>query len=211
MRMFNKSLFITFEGGEGAGKTTLIHSLEKELTQGGYQVLVTREPGGTALGTKIRSWLLNEAEGAAICPMAELMLFLADRAQHIEAVIRPALETGQIVLCDRFNDSAIAYQGGGRALGLDKVKNLCDQVCGDTQPNLTFFLDIDPEIGFKRAKNENRVFDRLENETASFHELIRSAFHELARKDVERIVCLDASQSPQMLVQQASEKIQEQL
>jgi dTMP kinase len=207
MKMSSKGLFVTFEGGEGAGKTTLINSLEKEFTQSGYPVVVTREPGGTSLGVKIRSWLLNESEGIAICPLAELMLFLADRAQHIETVIQPALKSGRLVLCDRFNDSTIAYQGGGRGLGLARVKKLCDQVCGDIQPNLTFFLDIDPQTGFKRAKNERRVFDRLENEAASFHESIRSAFNELAREDVKRIVCLDASQSPQILVNQASEKI----
>ena len=123
--MKSHSLFITFEGGEGAGKSTLLKKLAHDLNQKGYEVVITREPGGSLLGKQIRQWLLNRNESILIHSVPELLLFLADRAQHLEEVIKPALANGKVVICDRFNDSTVAYQGAARGLGVEFVQNLC--------------------------------------------------------------------------------------
>lgn len=143
-------LFITFEGGEGAGKTTLIQALDKHLRSLGYTVVKTREPGGSSLGDQIRALLLNPRHSIDISAEAELLLFLASRAQHITECIAPALQAGYVVLCDRFNDSTIAYQGVARGLGVKRVQQLCHLVCGPVTPALTFFSISIP----KRALNE---------------------------------------------------------
>lgn len=189
----NTPLFITFEGGEGAGKTTLIRRLEAELNKQNCPTVLTREPGGCSLGEQIRLLLLTHDHATPITPKAELLLFLAARAQHLEEVIRPALASGTSVLCDRFNDSSVAYQGIARGLGQDFVQKLCNQFCQNTQPNLTFFLDIDPEIGMNRARRTRRIIDRLENETVEFHEKVRQGFLKLAQENRNRIVVIDAS------------------
>ena len=137
-------MFITFEGGEGSGKTTLIVQLRDVLIQQGHAVLVSREPGGTQLGEAIRGWLLKSEYDGLIGNMAELLLFLAARAQHLKQVIRPALEHGKIVLCDRFNDSSVVYQGIARKLGKEKVQALCAQACEGIEPDKTFLLDVVP-------------------------------------------------------------------
>jgi len=197
-----KPLFVTFEGGEGAGKTTLIRRLEQELNQRRYPTLQTREPGGSPLGEKIRQLLLQADGHAAIGPRAELLLFLAGRAQHLEEVIRPALSAGKTVLCDRFNDSSVAYQGIARGLGQAYVQNLCDQICQNTFPDLTFFLDLDPTIGMQRAHKEKRVMDRLENEQEDFHQRVREGFLQLARENPKRMSVIDASASPDEVFKQ---------
>lgn len=189
--MREKGLFVTFEGGEGAGKTTLIDSLQKAFFQAGNRVTVTREPGGSSLGDKIRQLLLSQSELVTITPMAELLLFLADRSQHIEEIIKPALQQGKIVLCDRFNDSTVAYQGIGRGLGFEKVQNMCNLVTADTVPDLTFLLDVDPLVGLERVKKE-RVQDRIENEKLTFHEKVRQGFLTLAKQNPSRIIILNA-------------------
>jgi dTMP kinase len=183
-------MFITIEGGEGSGKSTLIKSLEKELTSQGNQVVVTYEPGGSKLGVHIREWLLNQKADTPIGRKAELLLFLADRVQHIQEVIKPALEQGKTVLCDRFNDSTVAYQGSGRSMGMDEVQELCDLVCDGLTPDLTFFLDIEPEAGLKRLK---AAPDRLESEKIDFHNRVRQGFHALARQDSDRFHIIDAT------------------
>lgn len=134
-----KGTFIVFEGGEGAGKTTVLAKVADALSAKGIEVVKTREPGSTPLGEEIRSLLLHSKGNQAISNKTELLLFLAARAQNIEQVIRPALERGAWVLCDRFNDSTIAYQGWARGLGIPEVEGLCSWVCGDTMPNMTFF------------------------------------------------------------------------
>ena len=197
-----KPLFVTFEGGEGAGKTTLIRRLEKELNQRRYPTLQTREPGGSPLGEKIRQLLLEEDSCAKIGPLAELLLFLAGRAQHLEEVVRPALAEGKTVLCDRFNDSSVAYQGIARGLGQTYVQTLCDQVCQGTTPDLTFFLDLDPGVGMERAAKQQRVMDRLENEVGGFHEKVRGGFFKLAQENPQRIWIIDASESPDTVFDQ---------
>ena len=201
--MTDRALFITFEGGEGAGKTTLISRLELELRKQGGQILVTREPGGTELGKQIRRLLLHKEPSVQISPHAELLLFLADRAQHLDQVIKPALLKGVTVLCDRFNDSTIAYQGYARGLGVEAVEQLCKLVCGDSVPDLTFYLDIDPKLGMERAIRQQRVMDRMETEQIAFHEKVRQGFLKIADKDKPRVCVIDARQSADKVFEQA--------
>lgn len=196
------SLFITCEGGEGAGKTTLMQRLEAELQKRGYQVLHTREPGGSRLGEELRQWLLHRDPAMKIGSHAELLLFLAARAQHIEERIKPALEKGVVVLCDRFNDSTIAYQGVARGLGMEYVKQLCHLVCDGVTPNLTFFLDLHPQVGLARA-GRVRKSDLMEGEALLFHEKVREGMIELARREPERIQVLDATKSPDEVFEEA--------
>jgi dTMP kinase len=196
----DKGLFVTFEGGEGAGKTTLIERLEKYFLSQGRSVLRTREPGGTPLGEEIRKILLHHK--GPLSPYAELALFLASRAQHVQEVIRPAIERGEIVLCDRFNDSSVAYQGMARGLGMQEVAQVADFLSEGLKPDLTLYLDIDPKEGLRRAGNA-RAQDRIESETLAFHTKIREAYLEIARKEPKRFVLLDASKSPDEVFKEA--------
>lgn len=201
-----RPLFITCEGGEGAGKTTLMKRLELALQKEGHSVLCTREPGGSLLGEEIRHMLLHRHEEMPISPRAELLLFLAARAQHIEEKIKPALKEGKIVLCDRFNDSTVAYQGYARGLGVDYVQQLCDLVSHDCQPDLTLFLDIPPEIGLQRtlrAQKEATRVDRIESEKMAFHQRVREGMQELARRYPQRIITLNALQPLEQVFQEA--------
>lgn len=203
-------LFVTFEGGDGAGKTTLMDRIAMALQMDGRAFIRTREPGGTPLGDEIRKMLLNAA--GTITPRAELCLFLAARAQHIQETILPALQAGKVVLCDRFNDSTIAYQGLGRGLGLDYVQSACQLLCGDVQPNLTFFLDLDPQVGIERAKrSHDGKLDRIESERLAFHNAVRHGFLELARRAPERICVVDASHTPDQVYTAVYQKLQAQL
>jgi dTMP kinase len=194
-----KSLFITFEGGEGAGKTTLIGNLERHLISQGYDVVRTREPGGSQLSETIRKWVL-EHNTCKISSLSELLLFLAARAQHIDELIAPALKEGKIVLCDRFNDSTIAYQGVARGLGVEKVKSLCELVTGDYQPQLTIYLDVDPKEGLNRSRLTNKdisktgQLDKMESEALAFHEKVRNGFLMLAKNSPERITVINANE-----------------
>jgi len=192
MKTIETPLFITFEGGEGSGKTTQIQALQKELENRGIPVVATREPGGTPLGERIRDSLLNSEAKMSITPIAELMLFLASRVEHVERVIQPALKEGKVVLCDRFHDSSVAYQGGGRLLGMDKVDQICLLTCGEIKPDLTFFLDIAPEKGLKRLPHPP---DRMEKEALIFHQRVRQAFLEIANSQPKRVRVIDASQT----------------
>lgn len=210
-----KGHFLTLEGGEGSGKTTLLHQLAAYLTQKGHEVVTTREPGGTQLGEMIREWVLHLHGPAAIGSRAELLLFLAARAQHIEEKIIPALDLGQIVLCDRFNDSTVAYQGGARNLGIDYVQKLCKLVCGNVQPQLTLFLDVSPEVGLLRSKEVHKEeassgqFDRIESEAFQFHSKIQETLHLLAKQEPLRIYRIDASQSQDKVLKEAIKAIEE--
>lgn len=204
----NRGLFITLEGGEGAGKTTLMRLLGEFLDKEGHQVVLTREPGGSNLGETIREWLLKKDSNRAVGSKAELLLFLAARAQHLEEKIIPALQSGKIVLCDRFNDSTIAYQSAARGLDVSLVKQLCGFVCDSWQPNLTFFLDVDPQIGMKRTVRRESGkagggMDRLESEGMEFHRKVRQAFIRLTEEEPERIKRLDARQSSDEVFQAA--------
>jgi dTMP kinase len=190
--MKRKGLLITFEGGEGAGKTTLIEKMYGALCKTGRDVLKTRAPGGTEIGKEIRHLLLHR-QGFILAKRCELLLFLADRAQHVEELIFPALKEGKIVLCDRFNDSTIAYQGGARGLSLELAEELCDFACGGLKPDLTLYLDLDPKVGFVRRQKAGLTKDRIESETLKFHERIRRTFKQIAKKEPKRFILIDAS------------------
>ena len=197
----HKGTFITLEGGEGAGKTTLIQSLQKKLEEEGHAVVVTREPGGSSLGKEIRSWLLEK--GRDLDRWTELLLFLADRSQHLKEVIRPALDAGKVVICDRFNDSTIAYQGFGRGLDIPKVQEICELIVGETVPDLTLYLDIPPELGLQRALNQRGGKDRLESEQLAFHINLRKGFHWLAEQEPHRIQTIDATKTKDQVFDEA--------
>ena len=187
-----RGTFVTFEGGEGAGKTTLVQALIPFLQAKGKNLLTTRAPGGTSLGASLRSFLLH-TEKHTISSCAELFLFLADRAQHVEEVILPALRAGSLVLCDRFNDSTIAYQGGARHFDVSFLEMLCQFASQGLEPNITFYLDIDPELGALRTIKRGGTIDRIEQEELSVHKNIRRIYLELARKYPQRIHILDAT------------------
>jgi dTMP kinase len=191
--------FITFEGGDGTGKTTQILAAESYLREHGRACVVTREPGGTEIGKLIRKVLLEVGDDE-IAPSTELFLYLADRAQHVRQIIRPALKEGKIVLCDRFTDSTLAYQGYGRGIELDWLRHLNDIASERQHPDLTFLLDCPAAVGLARAVHrqaENAADrppeDRFEREELEFHEKVRNGFLELARAEPERFRVLDAS------------------
>lgn len=199
MQQMNKpypGLFITVEGGEGCGKTTLCQRLFSFLSERGYQVIHTREPGGTPLSESLRDLLLKNPTHVNISPQSELLLFLAARAQHIEEGILPALREGKVVICERFNDSTIAYQGCARHLGMGYVEQLCHLASRSLEPDCTLFLDLDPEIGLTRAKKQRgEQFDRLEQEHLQFHREVRQGFLHLADQHSRRIHIIDAALS----------------
>jgi dTMP kinase len=196
-------LFLTFEGGEGAGKTTLIARIKRYFEEKGAEVVSTREPGGTPLGEKLREIVLNGGKDLALPSKAELLIFLAARASHVEQLIRPALKQNKVVLCDRFNDSTVAYQGIARALGLQETESLCAFATDNLEPDMTFYLDLNPEEGFGRMKKAERTQDRMESETIDFHQKVRNGFLELAKRHPQRIKRLDASKSAEEVFEQA--------
>lgn len=205
-----KGLFFTFEGIDGAGKSTLMKNIASALEEKGIKVLLTREPGGSQIGEKVRELLLNEYH-ENLDAKAELLLFLAVRADHLASIIYPALERGEVVLCDRFHDSTVAYQGAGRQLGLDWVINLCQTICPFSTVQKTFYLDIDPLEGLKRVKSSSRdgSLDRIESEEITFHARVREAFLTLAERFPERISTMNAQESPERLAQRAVDTISE--
>ncbi|CAM0117233.1 dTMP kinase [Rhabdochlamydiaceae symbiont of Dictyostelium giganteum] len=192
-------MLISFEGGEGAGKSTLIHRLYHHLLPLEKPLLLTRAPGSTSVGELLRELLLNPEEKPLSLP-AELFLFLADRAEHVDKVIRPALLQKTVVLCDRFNDSTAAYQGGARGFGVKWIQTLCDFATQGLQPDLTFYLDIEPSLGLSRVM---RSKDRLEQEKLTFHEEVRNTYLSIAQQEPKRFYILDGSQSPDELFQTA--------
>lgn len=183
--------FIVFEGVEGAGKTTQIQALADWLRQRGRQVLITREPGGSAIGAQIRQILLAP-ENHRLTTRAELMLYAADRAQHVAEVIGPALASGQDVLCDRYIYSTMAYQGYGRGLDAEAIEWLNDYATAGLRPDLVILLDLDPALGLARARQVGRP-DRLEQEALDFHQRVRTGFLALAAADETRFAVIDAS------------------
>ncbi len=189
--------FITFEGPEGSGKTTQIPFLAEALRQAGYQVLTTREPGGTPIGDQIRS-VLSDIKNTAMHPRTEILLFLASRAQLVSEVIRPHLESGGVVLCDRYADSTLAYQGYGHGMILDELQNLLLFATEGLTPDLTFLLDLDVEIGLQRRANGGD-WNRLDAYELAFHRRVRAGYHQLVKKEPERWVVVDAAQSPRQI------------
>ncbi|MDM7891015.1 dTMP kinase [Curtobacterium caseinilyticum] len=183
--------FITLEGGDGAGKTTQAELLTAWLEEHGRTVVRTREPGGTELGQRIREMVLHER--GHVAPRAEALLYAADRAHHVETIVRPALARGEVVLQDRYIDSSVAYQGVARGLGADRVRSVSEWAADGLAPDLTVLLDLDVTAGRARvAAARGATFDRLESEAATFHEAVRRAFLDAAAAEPERFLVVDA-------------------
>ena len=204
-------MFITIEGTEGSGKTTVAKELAKLLTTNGYEVVHTREPGGTPISESIRNVILDK-NNTSMDGRTEALLYAASRRQHLVEKIWPALKEGKIVLCDRFLDSSLAYLGYARGLGYDEVLNINLFATENTYPDLTLFFVIEPEAGLQRiAKNKNREVNRLDLEKLPFHQKVYDAFIELSKKFPERYVTIDASQSLEDVIKDAYNAILERL
>ncbi len=184
-------LFITLEGGDGAGKTTQAALLEAWLTDAGRRVVRTREPGGTEVGRLIRDIVLHHR--GEVAARAEALLYAADRAHHVETVVRPSLDRGDVVIQDRYLDSSVAYQGAGRVLGTDEVRRLSLWATGGLLPDLTILLDLDPVVARGRLDADDKPFDRLEAERETFHVRVREEFLALAAAEPGRFLVLDAT------------------
>lgn len=195
-------MFLVFEGGDGAGKTTQCRLLSQWLQRAGHQVLQTRQPGGTELGDRLRELLLSRRE-PEVDPRAEALLYAADKAQHVAEVIRPALVAGQIVVCDRYVDSMIAYQGAGRSLAAAEVRSLAEWGTGLLRPDLTVLLDVDPAAALAAKDSQ----DRVESAGADFHARVRDGFLTLAHADPDRYLVLSARQPRQALAAAVRERV----
>ena len=205
------SLFVTFEGWEGTGKTTAMKAVNDRLLKEGYSTVTSREPGGTPIAEEIRNVILDKAN-TAMDPRTEALLYAASRRQHLVEKIWPALKEGKIVLCDRYLDSSLAYQGGARGLGIDEVLNINLFATEGTYPDLTLFFDLDPKVGLARiAANQGREVNRLDLEKISFHEKVSASFQELVKRYPNRYVTLDASKSPEEVAEEAYSEIKKRL
>jgi dTMP kinase len=193
-----RGLFITFEGPEGSGKSTQLRTLGKRLREEHYRVLETAEPGGTPIGLQIRRVLLD-AKNQELCPTAELLLMFAARAQNVDEAILPALALGQVVLCDRFTDSTLVYQGAARGLGAELVYEVDRIACRGLVPDLTLLIDVDVETGLARAHKRNErmqeVETRLDEQSVEFHRKVRAAYRQLAEDQPERVKIVDGSRT----------------
>jgi len=200
-------MFITFEGIEGSGKTSQIQGIHAHLSERGYDVITTREPGSSDIGTQIRSILLD-SRNKGLDPLAELLLYMADRAQHLNETIKPALSAGKIILCDRYYDATLAYQGFARGLDIGLISELHQLAFSDVRPDLTLLLDLPAEMGLARAWQQIQNGQRTEKETRfeeealAFHSKVRSGYLDLAGKEPRRFRIIDAS-APKEQVQQA--------
>ena len=198
-------MFITIEGPEGSGKTTAVDTAVKELEKMGYQIVRTREPGGTPIAEQIRNVILDKSN-TAMDQRTEALLYAASRRQHLVEKVWPALKEGKIVVCDRYLDSSLAYQGGARGLGVDNILQVNSFATEGTFPDLTLLFDLDPEIGLARiAANSNREVNRLDLEKIEFHKKVRNTFLELAKRYPERYVVIDASQSKEEVAKKTLE------
>jgi dTMP kinase len=190
--MAGRGTFITLEGGEGSGKSTLIERVAARLRTAGRSVLVCREPGGTDIGEQIRHVLQYSQQSVAMMPETELLLFAASRAQLVREIIRPAREAGTIVMCDRFADSTTVYQGVGRRLDPTVVATINQLAIGDCRPDLTLVIDLDPRIGLERARGRE-LFDRMENQTLDFYDRVRRGYLDLAQREPQRVKVVDGA------------------
>ncbi|USK59904.1 dTMP kinase [Peribacillus asahii] len=205
----NRGTFITLEGPEGAGKTTILQLLGAALEKEGHRVVVTREPGGIPIAEQIREVILNK-ENTAMDSRTEALLYAAARRQHLVERIIPALEQGMIVLCDRFIDSSLAYQGHARGLELEEIYSINTFAIADVMPDITLYFDIEPEEGLKRIQaNNHREVNRLDLETIDFHKKVREGYQLIMNRWKERFVLLDASQSLEVVFEQAKQSIVE--
>jgi dTMP kinase len=218
--MSRRGKFITFEGLDGTGKSTQMRRLAAGLRAAGHKVIETREPGGTPAAEKIRKILLDSGT-AGLAPLAEMALMFASRAQHIAEVIEPALAAGNMVLCDRFTDSTEAYQGSGRRLGSDAVRELHRVLCGNLQPDLTLLLDSNPHASVSRARRRNKRAsktasrshdeNRFEQETRAFFARVREGYHAIAKREPSRVVMVDARGTPGQTHQQIRDVVHRKL
>ena len=190
-------MFITLEGPDGGGKTTQASLLAEFLRQRGCDVVATREPGGTAIGDQVRA-ILSSLDNTAMHPRTEILLFQASRAQHVEQIIRPHLAKGGIVVCDRYADSTLAYQGYGHQVDLERLRLIVDFATGGLKPDLTLLLDIDVEEGLRRRTNSGE-WNRLDAYALAFHRRVRQGYFELARQEPERWVTVDAGRSEELV------------
>lgn len=195
----NSGLFITFEGIDGSGKSTQINLLEENLIKRKQKVLSTREPGGTFLGEQIRDLLKNNDAAACISSKAELLLFLASRAQLVTELISPSIKQGTTVLCDRFTDSTLLYQGLSDLSSLKIIEKLNHFVCEGLKPDITFLMDLPVEYSLDRMRSRNSQPDRIESKNQDFFEVIRQGYLDLSQKYSDRFVVLDATQKPETL------------
>ncbi|MBM0226333.1 dTMP kinase [Micromonospora sicca] len=205
----SSGLFVVFEGGEGAGKSTQLRALAERLRERGRDVVVTREPGATGVGERIRSLVLDNAGAEAPSPRAEALLYAADRAHHVATVVRPALVRGAVVISDRYVDSSLAYQGAGRTLPVQEVSWLSSWATGGLKPDLVVLLDVDPHTGLSRVESRNAGADRLETESVAFHERVRYAFLDLAAADPKRYLVLDASRPVEEIADAVARRVEE--
>ena len=199
-------VFITFEGGDGAGKSTQLQLLATWLDEQNKTYVLTREPGGTDVGLELRDIILHRK--GFLAPRAEALLYAADRAHHVHTVVRPALERGDVVVQDRFFDSSVAYQGAGRVLSEDEVRDLSLWAVEDLRPNLTIVLDVPAEVARARRDSTRDVYDRLEAEADDFHERVRQAYHRLAGAEPERIVIIDGELPAEEIHRQIVSRVQ---
>ena len=191
-----QGLFITFEGSEGTGKTTQIQLLANRLEQLGRTVVISREPGGTHLGEEIRHLLKHSESGQNMVPRAELLLFEASRAQHVDELIQPSLDQGHVVICDRFHDSTTVYQGVARAIDAQSVKRINQFAIASATPDVTVLIDLDPEEGFRRIQSRNtEPPDRMEQENMDFYQAVRNGYLDVAAANPERFLVVDGQQS----------------
>lgn len=204
-----RGLWVTFEGGDGSGKTTQAALLEEWLRVAGRTVVRTREPGGTEVGNLIRDIVLHHR--GDIAPRAEALLYAADRAHHVATLVVPALARGEVVIQDRYLDSSVAYQGAGRVLDGDEVRNMSLWATGGALPDVTVLLDLDPAQARKRLDAADKPFDRLESEKAEFHERVRAGFLRLAAAEPGRFIVLDASRPVDELAAAVRDRVAEAL
>ena len=196
-----KGLFITFEGCEGSGKTTVSKYLYNRLKEEGYDVIYSREPGGVDIAEQIRAVILN-VNNTAMDPRTEALLYAASRRQHLAEVVLPALNEGKIVLCDRFVDSSLVYQGYARGIGIDKVWELNQFAIDDCMPDMTLYYDVDVELGLSRVRSRGEL-NRLDSENIEFHKSVRHAYKLIAEKYPERIVTIDSNQCLQAVEEES--------
>jgi dTMP kinase len=210
--MTKRGLFVTFEGPEGSGKSTQLRTLGEALRSAGHEVLETAEPGGTPIGNQIRRVLLD-SKNRELCPTAELLLMFASRAQNVDQYILPALAIGTIVLCDRFTDSTLVYQGIARGLGTEVVYEVDRIACRGLVPDLTLVIDIDTETGLKRARQRNDetrdVETRLDEEELGFHRKVREAYHQLSMDEPRRVKKIDGARPPAEIALDVRQQVEE--
>jgi len=199
-------MFITFEGPDGSGKTTQVKRIGRKLIEKGFDIVYTREPGGTEISDQVREILMN-MKNKQMCPRTEILLFCAARAQLVEEVIRPALQSGKIVISDRYADSTLAYQGYGHGFEQETLKQLLNFATGNLWPDLTFLLDISAEKGLRRRINNQEEWNRMDDYQLAFHERVRNGYHQLAAADPQRWEIIDADQSEEAVENEIMQRL----